>query len=150
MKKLLLLFSFAALFACSKDDEQAATDKQILLQYIADNNYDATETESGLFYQILEEGNANGERPNLNSTVRVNYKGYFINGDVFDQTDARGATFALTNLIEAWQEGIPLIKEGGKIILFSPSALAYGSTARSGIPANSVLIFEIELREVVQ
>lgn len=140
-----------SMLACSKDDEQQAeTDKQIILDYLTDNNLTATETESGLFYFILDEGRGNGNRSNENSQVHVNYKGYLTNGSVFDSSKAQGAIFKLGNLIPAWREGIPKLKEGGEIVLLSPSKLAYGSAARPGIPENSVLIFEIELRAIIE
>jgi FKBP-type peptidyl-prolyl cis-trans isomerase len=104
----------------------------------------AQSTASGLYYIITQEGT--GDHPTLQSTVKVRYKGYRLNGDVFDQTSGTStATFPLTQLILGWQEGIPLLKKGGKGTFFCPSDLAYGSQQVGDIPPNSVLIFEIEL-----
>ena len=151
MRTIFLGMIICCVWACGNDgEEQAETDKQVILDYLTSNNLTATETESGLFYIILDEGRGNGNRPNENSKVHVNYKGYLTNGNVFDSTDAQGAIFRLGNLIAAWREGIPKIKEGGQVMLLSPSKLAYGSTARPGIPKNSVLIFEITLRAVIE
>ena len=74
----------------------------------------------------------------------------FTNGNIFDQTEANPATFLLGNLILGWKLGLPLIKPGGSIILYLPPSLAYGDNPdpRSGIPPNSVLIFEIKLVSV--
>jgi FKBP-type peptidyl-prolyl cis-trans isomerase FkpA len=73
----------------------------------------------------------------------VKYTGRLTNGSVFDSST--GATFALANLITGWQQGIPYIGKGGKITLYLPPSLGYGSQASGSIPANSILIFEIEL-----
>jgi FKBP-type peptidyl-prolyl cis-trans isomerase FkpA len=82
------------------------------------------------------------------STVTVAYKGYLTDGTVFDESDSNGITFSLRNVIQGWQEGIPLFKEGGSGMLLIPSALGYGSSSQGQIPANSVLIFEITLIDV--
>jgi FKBP-type peptidyl-prolyl cis-trans isomerase len=77
----------------------------------------------------------------------VHYHGYFTNGQVFDSSVDRGerSTFNLNQVIRGWQEGIPLFSRGGQGILLIPSRLAYGNNPRGGIPASSVLIFEVEL-----
>jgi FKBP-type peptidyl-prolyl cis-trans isomerase len=112
--------------------------------YLTDNNLTATATPSGLYYNITQEGS--GGHPNLQSTVTVKYKGYRLNGKVFDETIGNNtATFPLKNLILGWQEGIPLLKKGGKGTFFVPSNLGYGGQRIGDIPANSVLIFDIEL-----
>ena len=147
---LILLSCLFAFSACKKDDDndnrQAEIDEQIILDYLSDNNLTAQRDPSGIYYIITHEGD--GEHPTAQSTVSVYYKGYLTDGSVFDQTGVGTATFNLQGLIEGWQIGIPLLKEGGEGTFFIPSALGYGSQARPGIPANSVLIFEIELVEV--
>ena len=149
MRLLTLFLAVLSLstLSCLKDvspEEQLEIDIQKIKDYLAANNLTATETTSGLHYIITQEGT--GGNPTLSSNVTVKYKGYLLDGMVFDQTSGSAtATFPLANLIEAWQEGIPLLKKGGKGTFFSPSALAYGPNGVSGIPGNSVLIFEIEL-----
>jgi len=134
--------------ACKKDDDnQAVIDKALIEQYLLDNNIDAQEHESGLYYIITTEGF--GASPTINDDVRVSYRGYFLDGTVFDQT-AAGQTveFPLANLIKGWQIGLPLLKEGGRGTFFLPSELGYGDRPPSGIPANAVLIFDIDLVDV--
>lgn len=143
-----LTFLSLAFFACKDDslspEEQLQEDIRIIKQYLTDNNLTADSTASGLHYIITKEGT--GGHPNLQSTVKVKYKGYTTDGVVFDQTDdGKTATFSLSGLIEGWQEGIPLLKKGGKGTFFVPSALGYGPSGAGSIPPNSVLIFEIEL-----
>ncbi len=130
--------------ACKKEESQADKDDAIIQQYLSDNNIEATKDASGLYYVITEEGT--GDHPDINSEVTVRYKGYLTDGTVFDQTSGSStATFPLSGLIRGWQIGIPKLKQGGKGTFFVPSTLGYGSQAVSGIPANSVLIFDIEL-----
>ena len=126
---------------------QPELDDQLIQGYLFANNLNATKTSSGLYYMMKVEGT--GVSPTLSSTVEVKYTGYLLDDTVFDQT-ATGKTFtsSLSGLITGWQIGIPLMKKGGKAMLFIPSALGYGSRAIGPIPANSVLVFEIELIDV--
>ena len=106
--------------------------------------------ESGLQYKILWPGS--GAYPTIDDTVEVNYKGTFIDGTEFDSSEKNGGsvTFPLNGVITGWGEGIPYINEGGKIMLYIPSEMAYGAEGRSGIDPNSVLIFEVELITVIK
>ena len=105
-------------------------------------------TESGLQYIIEEKGS--GIVPKPEDTVEVRYKGELLNGSVFDQTpDDETVSFPLDAVIAGWTEGIQLIGEGGKIRLFIPPQLGYGEAGAGGvIPANSTLIFDVELVKV--
>jgi len=105
-------------------------------------------TASGLQYKITKEGT--GKSPAATDTVRVHYRGTFIDGKTFDSSYDRGepVEFPLGGVIPGWTEGLQLIKEGGKAMLWIPGDLAYGPQGRGGIPPSSTLIFEIELLEV--
>lgn len=140
---ILFLFIFSS---CKKESDFSKIDEGVILQYISQNNLNAQSTSSGLHYVINNPGN--GDTPNVNSTVTVAYKGTLTDGTIFDQSDVSGATFPLSNVIQGWQEGIPLFKEGGSGILLIPSALGYGSQTVNSIPSNSVLIFEVTLLNV--
>ncbi len=131
---------------CNKSVDYTQLDEDIILQYISDNNLNAEPTGSGLYYVINSTGN--GEFPNINSLVTVAYKGTLTDGTTFDQSSSNGVTFPLSNVIQGWQEGIPLFSEGGSGILLIPSALGYGSQSVGNIPENSVLIFEVTLLNV--
>lgn len=145
MKYLLLLPFLFLLLSCNKDDNsQAETDDKIIQDYLTENNIEATKHSSGLYYIITTEGA--GNHPDISSKVTVRYKGKLTNETIFDQTAGNEtATFWLSNLIEAWQIGIPLLKVEGKGTFFVPSAIGYKNQATANIPANSVLIFDIEL-----
>ena len=107
------------------------------------------ELPSGLQYKILEEGT--GARPTEEDVVVVNYVGTLVDGKVFNTSEESGgpATFPLNGVIAGWTEGIQLLKEGGKAILYIPHDLAYQATGRPPvIPPYATLIFEVELIEV--
>jgi FKBP-type peptidyl-prolyl cis-trans isomerase FkpA len=109
----------------------------------------AVKTASGLVYKSLKDGA--GAQPTASSTVKVNYKGTFIDGKVFDASDRHGgpATFPLRGVIPCWTEGVARMKVGGKAQLVCPPAIAYGAAGAGGaIPPNSTLVFEVELLEV--
>lgn len=111
--------------------------------YLAENNINADSTLSGIFYTITEPGE--GESPTASSTVTVNYRGYFANGTVFDQTNDAPASFGLNNVIRGWTEALQLLKPGGSGTFLIPSNLAYGETGSGSIPPNTMIIFDIEL-----
>jgi len=140
----LIALVIIAISGCETPRTQAQIDDDIINNYLNDNNLEAEYHESGLYYHIIEEGT--GGHPDITSTVEVKCKGYLTNNQVFYQTEGdETIEFSLDELIRGWQIGIPLIQKGGSEILYLPSALGYGSHAQTGIPANSVLIFEIEL-----
>ncbi len=106
-------------------------------------------TDSGLQYQVLNEGAADGKSPAASDKVEVHYQGTLLNGTEFDSSYARGETieFALNRVIPGWTEGVQLMSEGDKYRFFIPPALAYGEGGTPGGPIgpNEALIFEVEL-----
>ncbi|AYN24557.1 FKBP-type peptidyl-prolyl cis-trans isomerase [Buchnera aphidicola] len=106
-------------------------------------------TPSGLLY-IVENLGEGEEIKTKNTEFTVHYKGSLINGVEFDSSYKRGnpVTLTLKDVILGWQEGLKYIKKGGKIKLIIPPNLGYGSNRINGIPANSILIFDIELLDI--
>lgn len=151
----LLSFSFSAClkqdsqtFTCSGSAPKVTVPGSELLEiesYLSKNNItDAVKSDKGFYYKIVVPGT--GATPTVCSNVSIYYKGSLLNGNVFDQTTTSAATFPLSQLIAGWQLGLPLIKAGGKIILYLPPSLGYGAAGSPPvIPANSSLIFEISL-----
>ena len=108
---------------------------------------DVDTTASGLQYTIIAEGASEKIAPQ--DTVWVNYKGTLIDGTVFDeQNSEEGISFVANQVIRGWTEGLGLIGEGGKITLYIPSELAYGSRGQGIIAPNSVLLFDVEVLKV--
>jgi FKBP-type peptidyl-prolyl cis-trans isomerase FkpA len=152
MFKNILIFTVILILvsACNKEDkiaEQSATDKSLIEGYVAENNLIGAYNASNLWYDIEIQGG--GVQAYTGATVTVVYTGYLLNGNQFDEGPAGGATFSLNNVIAGWQQGIPKFKEGGKGKLIIPSVLGYGTQVVGDIPENSVLIFDIELVDVL-
>jgi len=159
MKKLsILLVTLLIAFAgCKKDKvDQGAIDNKLILAYIQANNLTAKTTGDGLYYVVTAPGDAT--RPLITSTVQVKYRGFLMNGTVkgaqFDSSfelSEQPAQFAMSGVIKGFSEGLKQFGKGGKGTLIIPSTLGYGSTVQGVegqtgyIPANSVLIFDIEL-----
>jgi len=159
MKKYLLLLCVAVIgiSSCKKSSDdttatdtataaaQAKTDDAAIQAYFKANNIaDAVKDASGLYYEVVTPGT--GAYPTAASVVTVNYTGALLDGTVFDT----GLSFqtglsANSNIIQGWKVGIPHINLKGRIKLFIPSALGYGTTAQTKIPANSVLVFTVDL-----
>ncbi len=118
--------------------------------YLASNRSKSavTQTASGLQYEVLSLGK--GIKPLESDVVTVHYKGYLVDGTLFDDSYARNEPnrFALMSVIDGWKEGIALMPEGSKFRLTIPSELAYGKEAVGMIPPSSTLIFEVELVKV--
>lgn len=103
--------------------------------------------ESGLQYEIIQEGE--GEKPGPTSQVTVHYHGTLINGEVFDSSISRGtpATFGVNQVIKGWTEALQLMNPGAKWKLYIPQDLAYGANPHPGGPIKPfmALIFDVEL-----
>lgn len=144
------LFSISCLkknsFVCTFDacaTVAPATEVQVVEAYIASQGITgAVKHCSGMYYKITAPGT--GAMPTNCSAVSATYKGYLNNGNVFDEQTSPVA-FELSRVIRGWQIGLPMIKEAGKISLYVPASLGYGSQANGPIPANSMLIFDITL-----
>lgn len=107
-------------------------------------------TASGLQYIIEKEGK--GDKPTMNSRIKVNYNGTLIDGTVFDSNTGKDPIeFNLNQVIPGWQEGLKLMSVGSKFKFFIPQELAYGAFPRGGvIKPFSPLVFEVELLEIVK
>jgi FKBP-type peptidyl-prolyl cis-trans isomerase FkpA len=132
--------------------EQDTKDAKIIDEFVAKNGLATQKTASGIHYIIEKPGSA--KHPTSANTVKVHYKGTLLDGTKFDSSYDRKqpAEFPLTGVIKGWTEGIPLFGEGGKGKLIIPSSLAYGPNAQPGSPIkpNSVLIFDVELLQIVK
>ena len=154
---ILSLFIITAFSGCLKTEDQQncdfdpcamkapASEIQEVEAYLAANNLQATQHCSGVFYHIVEEGS--GATPTVCNNVDVTYSGKLTNGDQFDASTTP-VSFSLGYLIRSWQIGIPLIKKGGRIILYVPPSFGYGDRQAGDIPPNSILIFDVSLLDV--
>lgn len=107
-------------------------------------------TESGLQYEVLEEGA--GESPELSSRVKVHYHGTLVDGTVFDSSVERGQPidFPVSGVIPGWTEALQMMSPGAKYKLYIPHQLAYGESGAGGvIKPFSTLVFDVELLEIL-
>jgi FKBP-type peptidyl-prolyl cis-trans isomerase len=133
------------------EKENAMKENEIIAKYIADKKITPSKSSSGLMYIISEPGT--GEQAQAGKTVKVHYTGRLLDGTKFDSSLDRNdpIEFKLGQgmVIKGWDEGIALLKVGGKALLIIPSNLAYGSRGAGGvIPPFSPLTFEVELVSV--
>ena len=147
---IILFLAAAVISSCNSGpstEEIFAEDTQEILTFLEENNLtdDVQVTSTGIYYLIINPGKED-KKPTLNSLITCNYKGYFPNGEVFDEND--NVEFILGNTIEGWRQGIRLIGEGGTVRLFIPSQFCYGQNGTNGIPPNQVLFFDVDLLKV--
>jgi FKBP-type peptidyl-prolyl cis-trans isomerase len=132
---------------------QAAENREKEALFLKENGEreEVETTGSGLQYEVLKAGE--GKKPGPQALVQVNYEGKLVNGTVFDSTWQRGepANIPLDRVIPGWSEGIQLMSRGDVYVFYIPSELAYGERgAGELIPPNSLLIFQVELIEILE
>lgn len=161
--RLFLLFSFCVLLSsCAKTTSDAgctytpstvvvpASELTNLQTWVAANRPAAIFNSAGGFYYEITAAGTGTVTPDVCKSVTVKYIGYLTNGIKFTSTNEETipSTFVLGGLITGWQRGLPLIKAGGSINLYLPPTLGYGANAAGSIPANSILLFTIQLTAV--
>ncbi|GAB4026901.1 FKBP-type peptidyl-prolyl cis-trans isomerase [Spirosoma gilvum] len=139
-------------------DKQKGIDAKVIDSYVAKNGLagKGQKTQSGVYYIVTQP--SNGPTPNAGEIVKVRYTGKLLNGTVFDSSEkslnpqASGEPIqfpiGVGQVIPGWEEGVMKMHKGEKATLVIPSTLAYGSRANPKIPANSVLLFDIELLDI--
>ena len=131
------------------DDAVEANKKY--LQENADKD-GVTTTDSGMQYEVLTAGDAEGAQPAEDDVVVVHYEGRLVDGTVFDSSVERGqpAEFPVTGVIAGWVEALQLMPVGSKWKLSIPQNLAYGERgAGAAIPPYAALVFEVELLDIL-
>ena len=124
------------------DPQQLAIDSQAIDTYLLDSGIVATTDPTGLRYVVHDQGT--GIFPELVDFITVRYEGRLLDGGTaFDDSD--GIEFLLNDLLLGWKVGLKKLNAGGSVTLYIPSGLAYAGSEIGGIPANSILIFEIDL-----
>jgi FKBP-type peptidyl-prolyl cis-trans isomerase FkpA len=159
LSRLLTLFSFCmVMLSCNKSSPDnscnytasavvvPASELTSLQTYVTASHPAAILHPGGFYYEIISAGTGT-VTPVVCSNIQVTYVGYLTNGFKFDESTV-GVNFVLGQLIAGWQRGLPLITKGGNINLFLPPSLGYGSSTVGSIPANSILVFSIQLLDV--
>jgi len=155
-----VIMSFVTERQAEMAERQAEQDKILYKDYIAENEAflaknkeksGVTVTPSGLQYEVIKMGS--GNKPTINSTVKVHYVGSLIDGTEFDSSIERGepAQFPLSGVISGWTEALQLMPVGSKFRIYLPQELGYGGNqAGDKIKPFSTLIFDVELLEIVE
>ncbi|QCI14700.1 FKBP-type peptidyl-prolyl cis-trans isomerase [Pseudomonas putida] len=133
--------------AAAKAEAAAAAGKEFLVENAKRDGI--TTLASGLQYEVITAGE--GAQPTRESNVRTHYHGTLIDGTVFDSSYERGqpAEFPVGGVIPGWTEALQLMNAGSKWRLYVPSELAYGAQGVGSIPPHSVLVFDVELLDVL-
>ena len=158
MKRLLPVLAALLLAACARggadpaDLAKSAAEAKAFMETNA--KVEGVQTlPSGVQYKVVRSGPATGLKPGPDYEVKVHYEGKLVSGKVFDSSYERGAPAAmpLPALIPAWKEALQLMRPGDEWTLFVPPEQGYGAEGAGGgeIPPNSVLIFRIELIDVL-
>ena len=134
-----------------KADSEGKNNLKLADEFLKKNKIkeNVKETPTGLQYRIINEGD--GASPKREDKVKVHYVGKLMDGTEFDSSRKRGqpSEFGLMQVIKGWTEGLQLMKLGAKYEFFIHPKIAYGSRPRPTIPANSLLIFEVELLDII-
>ncbi len=149
----LALICALALCACTPAPRLSAGASNAGKAFLARNAAapDVHVTKSGLQYRILRSGPVTGLRPKPADEVKVNYEGKLLDGEVFDSSYARGQPVAMTvrDLVPGWIEALQLMRPGDEWLLYVPPSLGYGEKGAGPIPPGAVLVFKLELIDVL-
>ena len=146
MNKIILLSGLFVLLGCVQDSPNIQQIEN--MQFFIDNkkNEEIIEIEPGLQYSVMVNKESISETPKLNQTITAHFHGTLTSGEIFwSSLDTEPLEIELSKLITGCQKAISLMSKGEKWIVYIDPSMAYGESARSGIPSNSILIFEIEL-----
>ena len=131
---------------------QKTKDAELINAYVAQNNLTVKTTESGVTYVITQQGK--GANVQKGQKVKVHYVGKLLNGTEFDSSigkDPFEFIVGVGQVIPGWDEGLQLLNKGSKATLIIPSTLAYGPMAMGDrIPANSILLFDVEIVDIMK
>jgi len=125
-------------------------DSLTIEEYLSENNIEAQEIDNGIYYTLEEEGN--GQYPQEGDYVMIHYTGKLLNGKVFDESETDNPfvfRIGYRIVIQGWDKGIPNFPVGSKGTLYIPAEMAFGASEHGAIPANSSLIFNIEVLKIM-
>lgn len=143
MRKIYLFLAILSIAVVSCQKDGIPEDDQIN-SYISSKSLKVTETTaSGLRY-IVTKTNASGAALKAGQTINVNYTGMFLSGKSFDSGNF-SFVLGVGRVVQGFDEGIAKMRVGEKATIIFPSTLGYGSQANGSIPANSPLVFDIEV-----
>lgn len=138
-------------FMQAKRSEKSAGVRKISDAFLAENKTKpgVITTASGLQYVVIKEGT--GAKPVITDRVKVHYHGTLLDGTIFDSSVQRGEPYTLniTEVVQGWIEALQLMPVGSKWRVYVPPSLGYGDNDNGPIKAGSVMVFDLELLEIV-
>lgn len=137
---IVLLLGLGACKSYSEDDKESFD--QEIQAYLTKKNIHCQRSSSGLYYRIENAGK--GKTIQFHDYVSFRYKGYFLNGEQFDN-EVEPVQFQVKELIPAWKEIMLELKPSSRVYMVVPPHLGYGNQELDDIPANSILVFELEV-----
>ena len=153
MRAGLVLIAALTLAACDKSAPPAPDASAIGRTFLANNAHVAgvMTTASGLQYRILRSGPVTGLHPKPADEIKVDYEGKLLDGEVFDSSYQRGAPAVMTvrELVPGWQEALQLMRPGDEWLVYLPAKLGYGDKGAGPIAPGSVLVFKLDLIDVL-
>src|SRR5690554_6512273 len=149
MKWFKLFILLLLVTSCSTySDEDLINFDQEIQHYLDSTGIAMDKTEEGLYYSILEKGDGE-EKIRHQDQVTFSYRGSFLNGNVFQVIGKEDPlTYKVNQLIIGWQDALMMLKKGGRIHIIIPPQLGYAAQKTDLIPANTVLMYELEVLEV--
>ena len=155
MKSFSLFLLIAISFfcnSCKKDSGCTPVSPDVedpqIVEYNIKNGLNCQRYKNTIYYNAIDTGY--GISPTIDSKVTVTYTARYLNNKIFDASTVP-INFKLSDVIEGWQIGLPLLKKGGRILLIIPSAYAYGCNGNTNlsVPENQILIYDIKLIDVI-
>ncbi|MFD1293511.1 FKBP-type peptidyl-prolyl cis-trans isomerase [Lutibacter holmesii] len=151
MKYFITLLLLVSIVSCNEDDSDDSKNlgqsEADIIEYIENNNLDASRSSNGVYYLIDEAGE--GDFPTEDAYVKVSYEGYLLDGSIFD-SNSDGVSFDLLSVIPGFSEGLSFFNTGSSGTILIPPSLAYGdSGAGSSIPGGAVVIFDVEVISIM-
>lgn len=153
--KFLLMLGLVAFMGCTTEDvfdeqQQLAIDVELIQDYLEANDIDAQQIEdTGIFFAIYQQGT--GDNAAFASSVFTHYRGYLLDGTEFDDSSDTGPidfVVGAGQVIRGWEIGFKELNKGATATLFIPSKYGYGTTRQGKIPANSVLLFDVNVVDI--
>lgn len=151
IKNITFLLAVLIILSSCKtyNDEDLSNFDQQIQEYLKENNLQYEKSESGMYYSIINIGDGD-EHIRITDEVTFMYKGSFLSGEVFQIINEQDAlTFQVRDLITGWQEALSYVTNHGKIHLIIPPHLGYGNKKTGLIEPNSILVYELEVLEVI-
>jgi len=127
---------------------QFQQDENLIIDYIVEQQLGAQRAENGLYYIIHQEGT--GPLLQRGSPVKADYKGYFLDGKIFDSSYKRKKPirFTVGQMVPGWDQGMTYVSRGAKLTLLLPSFLGYGEEGfQNHVPPNTVILFDIDIKK---